>query len=288
MKLSVDPENVKCTEVDALADDALVAEIANILDLDDSKRPAMQEMLKKLYDEFLSAYYDVGRSLPEHEECKALTQVYDDAYTLLKTLNSLFEHGNTDQRLAKSLKSLNNERHKIWDGLVKDKWNPNYHLRRLIADIVVAADNAADAPSKKKSVSELQEMITNETDTKKTEDLETELILAEMRDNHHPNRHEEYKKRVQSRKTPKDLPLRESIKLLKDFFDEHVSIPFTAGKYYPEIGFKSPAFYAVKTALAKIYPEVSDRKIASIMQEASSNDGYNFYPSDEKKTCSAD
>ena len=279
MKLAVDPENVKCTEVDALADDAIVANIASIIGLDNDKHPTLKVTLEKVYHEFLSGYYDVNNSAPEHLQTAALMDVSNIAYSLIVALNKLSYLGDTDQRLAKKLE--NHDVEGIWK-ILRDKGgstNPNLYVRKNIASLYTAAQSAADA---------LKQALKKETDPKKAEKLERQLFLLEWSSERDPIRHEEYKQRVKSRKTPKDLPLRNSIKQLKVFFDIHVDIPFTAGKYYPETGFKSPAFYAVKTILEKIYPAVSDRKIASIMQEMTSNNGYNFYSDNESKTCSTD
>lgn len=293
MKLAIDPENVKWTEVDDLASNDLVQEITNIIHLDKALQNELRTTLQQVYHAFLSAYYDVSKALPEHEEKLLLSEVRESAWQLLRSLNNLFEKGNTDQRLGDSLKDFHQEQFKMHQAIGDkshhlDPYNPNFNLRRLIGNIVAASETAIDKPHCPRTTEELNLALKKETDPDRLQKIETELFWVDFADEHDPNRHEEYKERVKSRRVPKDLPIRNSIKQLKEFFDIHVDIPFTAGKYYPEIGFKSSAFYAVKTVLKKIYPEVSDRKIASIMQEVASGNGYNFPSENEGKTCSTD
>lgn len=272
MKLAVDPMNVKSTEVDELADNKLVNKVAGTLHLGNNKHSAIKQMLQKLYHEFLSSYYTVDSALPEHKERAALLEVRDRAQELYEAIMALYEHGNTDKRFAQALLDIDYDEFRpekgmgIWHKITNDL-NPNYYLRELITDIEVAAKNAADLPDKNPSVEELKQAIKKETDPKKTGDLENQLFFAKWDNERDPNRHEAHKKHIADRRTPKDLPTRTSIKMLKEFFDSNVELPFTAGKYYPEIGFKSPAFNATKIILEKIYPNISDRKIASLMQE---------------------
>ncbi len=269
MKLAVDPMNVKCTEVDELADDALVEKIASMLNLEDTKRPALKETLQELYHEFLSGYYNVQDSVPEHEQTAALEEVADIAYSLIKALNRLIYIGDTDNRLAKQL--TNHDVEGIWK-ILRDKTchtNPNLYLRKNIGSLCAAAKSAADAPDKpKEKIKTLEAAIEQEQNPDKKYDLEGSLALLEWRYRTHHKDEEERKARAKERKIPKDLPIRNSINILKEFFDKYVDYPFTAGKYYPELGYKSQAFEAAKLALEIIYPEVSDRKIASLMQEA--------------------
>lgn len=289
MKLAIDPENVTYEGVDGLASDGLVKEIADILNLDKTSYNELRSTIQHAYHEFLSGYYDVKNSVPEHEQTASLTEVADIAYSLIKALNKLIYIGDTDQRLAKRLE--NHDIEGVWKTLrnKSDKTNPNLNLRRNIASLHSAAQSAADAPNKlKEKIKTLRAELKQEQNPDKKHKLEGSLALLEWREDMHPNNERERKVRAKERRIPKDLPIRNSINILKNFFDEYVGHPFTAGKYYSEIGFKSSAFYAVKTVLKKIYPEVSDRKIASIMQEVASGNGYNFPSENEGKTCSTD
>ena len=262
MKLAIDPETVNHQEIVGLVDNDFLAEISIILKLEKNNEPALIDMLIQLYDEFIFAYYEVRNSLPEHEESAALIEVEKATKALNRALNDLMVSGNADKRLAKGLERFDSLG--IWKKLIYDKHNPNIDIRRLIATITVAANYAADKPEEK----------------------QCDPALLELIDHIHPNREEERRQRIAIRKIPKDLPIRKSIRILKTFFDSNVNIPFTAGKYYSEIGFKSPAFLATKKILKKIYPNISDRKIASLMQEATPEDGYNFPNKNDKKNCS--
>lgn len=259
MKLAINPHEVECSEVEALADDVLIQEISDILNLHTEKKHILKTTLQKLYDEFLTAHYEVCNSLPEHEESDLLLDVHDAAYSLIEALNSLVYSGSADKRLADSIKK--HDAYEIWTKMQDDENNPNFHMRRLISEIASSAIQAADKPDGLNSIKDLRG--TPKGETKDQEALNDLLNFI------HPNRTEERRERIAARKIPKDLPLRRSIDILKQFFESHVSYPFTAGKYYPELdeGFKSPAFRAVKAVLKQIYPQVSDRKIASIMQE---------------------
>lgn len=252
MKLAIDPETVRCDEIDAIASDALVEEISALLNLHPDKMGALKSSLVKMYREFMDGHYDVRNSLPEHEESKALLKVFDDAYTLLKTLNGLMELGHTDKRLASRLDEFHNKQIEMHNAIGDKKYfhderNPNYNLRRMIGHICASAKMAADEPP-----------------------IDHFNFDPSVKGKADPKDIDRYKQRVQERKTPKDLPIRNSAKILEVFFKENTNIPFTAGKYHPDNGFVTHAFIAVKTVLKKIYPQVSDRKIASIMQEISS------------------
>jgi membrane-associated HD superfamily phosphohydrolase len=271
MKLAIDPETVECTELNDLADDNIVHEIASILDLSMQQKEELKEVLQKVYHEFVDAVYEIDRSLPEHKEQELLQEVYDNALQLVHSLNNLLGKGNADQRLGQKLKDYHNkqiEMHKAVDdtSFFFEKNNPNYNLRRTISNLAAAASSAVDAPYKSKT-EELREALDEETNRKRRHDLAGEIAFNELADFIHHGHEEAYKKRVAARKTPKDLPLRNTIKILKEFIIKNTPHPFTAGKYYPEIGYKSPVFTAIKIALEKIYPDISDRKIASLMSE---------------------
>ncbi|MCK5385212.1 MAG: hypothetical protein KAJ29_06500 [Alphaproteobacteria bacterium] len=184
-------------------------------------------------------------------------KVSKDAEQLVNSLNELLSVGSADKRLFKELSGFNHplfryrDSYGTWDYILSDPHNPHIKLRSLIADIKAAAESACDTPCK------------IENSDGKNQDV-IDLFLDAYNSEAHQ---EERRKRKLERKTPRDLPLRKSIQLLKGFFDEHVEIPFTAGKYYPELGYKSHAFEAVKLVLEQIYPDISDRKIASLMQE---------------------
>lgn len=187
---------------------------------------------------------------------------------LNSALNNLLSQGNSDKRLAEALKS--HDSLDVWKRLTYDQRNPNINIRRLTGSLAAAAKVAADKQDFV-NVIELKNELKDTHDPDKRSQLENDIALAELIDHINPNQTEEYRQRVAERKTPKDLPVRRSIAILKTFFNQHVEIPFTAGKYYTGLGFKSPSFEAVKLTLKKIYPSVSDRKIASIMQEMTEN-----------------
>ncbi|MGH1377168.1 MAG: hypothetical protein ACRBCK_12600 [Alphaproteobacteria bacterium] len=294
MKLAIDPETITPIEVDKLASDDLVKEITNTLNIPDKDQTALKFTIKTTYHDFLDGYYEVQNALPEHKESKLLKKVVEDASNLLDSLNDLIDAGKSNQRLADKIETLycsdeaNEHELATWGLLTNNEPNPNFNVREFIADLLFAADCAADTPDTIKPSSSLKEELSILQDGNAKEEIEREVALAELIEEIHPNRHEERKERTQIRKTSKDLPIRNSIHTIKKFFDAHIETPFTAGKYYPETGFKSPAFYAVKIILKKIYPTISDRKIASIMQELAADNGYNFSSQDNDKNCSTD
>lgn len=272
MKLAIDPFNSKYTDVDNLVDDLLVSDILNVLNLNPNIHSLLKTTLEKLYHDFLDSYYDVHNSLPEHEEAEALMKVHDAASLLYRSIMDLCEYGNTDQRFANALKKIDNDKFLPEEGrgiflkLVND-WNPNIYVRQLVIKMQMAAEEAADLPNKKPSAAELKLKLKQESDLDLKEQIKTEIAIAEWMEAINPDCDQERKKRVLSRKVRKDSPIRRSVRSFKEFLEEHTEVHFSAGKYYPEIGFKSPAFYAVRLTLRRIYPNVSDRKIASIMQE---------------------
>ncbi len=268
MELTINPETVKFREVSNLASPDLVEEIASLLDLEKQLHDELQNTLAEIYHDFLDGYYNVKNSIPEHEQINALMNVSDIAYSLITALNNLVFLQDTDKRLTQELEKDDVEG--IWR-ILRQKAasdNPNLYLRKNIASLCNAAKRAADGPDRtKERIIAIRAAITAEDNLKKKEDLEGTLALEKWYHDMHPDREEERKTRAKKRKIPKDLPIRASVQRFKVFFDAHIDHPFTAGKYYSEIGFKSPAFYAVKTVLKRIYPKVSDRKIASLMQE---------------------
>jgi hypothetical protein len=251
MRLAVDANEVTYDEIEALASDELVQELSEIIHLHPNNMVSLKDALKKVYSEFMTAYYEVQNALPEHEEAESLKNVYETAIALSRALNNLLSKGNSDKRLGESLRKYNDCDQ--WKNFQRDQYNPHFELRHFVTDIAVAAENAVDMP----------------VDIISFVDEETDEILMSISDENHPNLVAERKDRVRQRKTPKDLPLKVGVHILKEFIETHSDVPFTAGKYYPEIGFKSPAFSFIKTIIKQLFPSVSERKIASLMQSLS-------------------
>ncbi len=274
MKLAVDPQNVQCTEIQALADDDLINDLIDVLSVQKENFIPLKNIVEQVYDEFMMGYYEVDYSLPEHVEQAALMKVHDAASELHRSIMDLFEFGNADKRLAKALVKYGSDELElskavgVWQHVVND-WNPNISVRRLITQIQIAAKHAADLPNKSKTMAELQEELSHAQTSKEMERIESEMALVDFHDVYWPKEEQEKerKERVDERKVPKDLPIRNALSVMKPFFENILEIPFTAGKYYPEIGYNSAAFYAAKMVLKKIYPQISNRKIAGIMSE---------------------
>ena len=156
MKLSIDPNQIATEDIANIANDELVQNVCDILNLKKQPKdfPRAQETLTKAYDEFLTGHYEVEQSAPEHIENNALKNIHDSAKSLLNNLNELLDTGNADQRLKESLERFSKSQYQtknnqeIWPLLIKDPYNPHKNLRDLIADIMVNADDARDLPTK--------------------------------------------------------------------------------------------------------------------------------------------
>lgn len=254
MQLAIDTDKQTNEQILALADEDLINDVVEIIDLDKSLNQELKQAIIETYSEFLFGHFDLKNYYPEHKKVELLKTVKKAAEELHCSLSELVDCSEADLRLANSLRELDTEHVQsernlgIWNKIIEQEgWNPNLFLRHLIADIIAATENASNE------------------EWKECDDPILNSFHPEARKEHNEKRSQ----RIKLEKIQKDLPIRNSIQILKSFFDKHVEYPFTAGKYYPEIGFKSPAFHAVTIVLKKIYPSVSDRKIASIMQEFS-------------------
>ncbi len=272
MKLALPDNKHSFQDIESLISEDLIREVSILLDIDDKRNIELRTAIRHAYYELIDGYYTVQKAAPEHIESDALMRVYNDTYNLIDSLNNLLSIGNSNQRLAETLKSpqcLSDQQADLWDSLIGNRGQENLNLRILLSDLAAASMKAADLADNEHE--KLTTQLHEQQGPEKIEFIENQLNLHNFVDKLYPQKNEDRKQRIAERKIPKHLPIKNAVSTLKAFIEEHSLKPFTAGKYYPESGYTAPAVLAIKTILKNIAPQTSDRKIASLIQELPSS-----------------
>ena len=251
-RLHDEVEKNSLQKVQELVTDDLINQVSACLKLSDDKKELLEDTISiayLAYDES-SSKDEPSRSLSEQR--KSLKKVCNVAGKLLEALDELEGIPQANQKFYEEYARTEKDNSQSWyiknliiEGVNKED-SPEYVFKEIVEDILFAADKAAfDWKNFYKDYGDELEKYDGENKSDKDDDLQ--ILYAVYG-------------------TKKWVSIRRALLILKNFWSENVEEPFSAGRYYKDVGgYNSRTIEALELILTQVDSDISQRNIVTHM-----------------------